>query len=170
YFSIKNSKFISCIAKLGGALRLKKLKDNGINNCYFKECLSLHFQKRDDLKTWNEPWLPKTQYDSSYYTNGGAIYSNNSHYEGVSVLNSKFVASNFYLGRSIIGDYHVRNCEFVDSVFTYEKYSDYYPLKDTTFEKGEYKLDSLYYSYCKPLELDWIENYEGETSFDARSI
>lgn len=40
----------------------------------------------------------------------------------------------------------------------------------TIFEKGEYKLGGEYYNYCKPLELDWIENYEGETSFDARSV
>jgi len=174
YFSIKNSKFISCIAKLGGALRLKELKDNGINNCYFKECLSLNFQNIDNPKNWNKGWHQnKNEYGSPHLTNGGAIYSNDSSKSdgGRIIRDSKFVASNVYLGDRIIRDYHLGNCKFIDSILTYSRYSDACaPDNDTTFEKGEYKLDSGYHNYCKPLELDWIENYEGDTDFDARNV
>ncbi|MEG2464373.1 MAG: hypothetical protein RSA87_04255 [Malacoplasma sp.] len=174
YFTIKNSKFISCIAKLGGALRLKNLKIDAIINCYFEKCLSLNFQKIDNPKNWNNGWHQnKNEYGSPHLTNGGAIYSNDSSKSdgGRIIRNSKFVASNLYLGNRIIRDYHLGNCKFVDSVLTYSKYSDACaPDNDTTFEQGEYKLYSGYHNSCKPLELDWVENYEGETNFDARSI
>ena len=174
HFAIKNSKFINCFAKLGGALRLTHLKDNCILNCYFEKCLSLFFQNLDNPKEWNDGWFPKGNYDYSgnYRTNGGAIYSNSSSKSsGESTINySKFVNANVYLGTKIISDYHIRNCKFVDSILTYSRYSDASASKDTIFEKGEYKLGGDSYSSCKPLELDWIENYEGESDFDARSV
>lgn len=173
-FKISNSKFISCTAKLGGALRLGSLQNDCIANCYFEKCLSLHFQNPDNPKHWNNGWHQnKNEYGSPHLTNGGAIYSNDSSKSdgGRIIRDSKFVTSNVYLGNRIIRDYHLENCKFIDSILTYSRYSDACaPDNNTTFEKGEYKLDSGYHNYCKPLELDWIENYEGETSFDARSV
>lgn len=175
-FTISNSKFISCIAKLGGALRLGRLQNDCILNCYFEKCFSLHFQNPENPQSWNKGWLPENKNDSlrTYYTNGGAIYSNDSSKSdgGCPIKNSKFVASNIYLGDRIVSDYHIRNCKFIDSLLTYERYSSSYHAddNDTTYEKGEDKLESTSWCLCKPLELDWIENYEGDTGFDARNV
>ncbi|WP_334134038.1 hypothetical protein [Acinetobacter schindleri] len=172
-YRITNSKFINCAAKLGGALRVHEIQSDCIDNCYFEKCLSLHFQNPEQPKEWNNPWHKNNnEYGSPHLTNGGAIYSNESkkHDSGV-IYNSKFLAANVYLGERIISDYHIYNTAFIDSLLTYSRYSDACaPGNGTIFEKGEYKLGGEYYNYCKPLELDWIENYEGETSFDARSV
>ncbi|MFG0748284.1 hypothetical protein [Acinetobacter ursingii] len=172
-YRITNSKFINCIAKLGGALRVYEIQSDCIDNCYFEKCLSLHFQNPEQPKEWNNPWHPNNnEYGSPHLTNGGAIYSSASkkHDSGV-INNSKFLAANVYLGERIISDYHIYNTQFIDSLLTYSRYSDACaPGSGTVFEKGEYKLGGAYYNYCKPLELDWIENYEGGSNFDARSV